>query len=165
MRKHGTILRTFHSNGYMSGLFVLSKYRSKPIHAVTERTEGGSAVVGCITGRHLSRLDRANTRRNIVTRITTCRCTDMRSVLTGTERGKRSPFVFVLSGVRSPRGLNTVVHATGLTNTRKIVVPGEETINLASAITGASTNTLGCAPITGIAGLKRAVSRLGRRNV
>lgn len=156
------MLRTFHSKHAVSGVCILSKYRSKPMEAVMHRTGGRNSLVGFIAGRELSRLSRAKGRRNMVTRTTTCRCSAVSSVLGLTRRENRTPFLVLLSGVRSPRGLNTVVHATGLTNTRKIVVPGEETINLATAITGASTKTLGCAPITGIAGLIGAVRRLGR---
>lgn len=159
------MFRTVGSNHRVSHLFIRHNRRGPTIGELVSVTHRGNTIVGRISSGGLSFVYNKNIRRNITLSTTTRRCSAIRSVLGGTTRGGRGPFVVVYSNMRSARGLNTMVEATSTTNTRNIVVPGHHDTSLGFAINGASTNTLRCIPITEITGLTSAVSRLGRGGV
>lgn len=163
--KHRPMLRLLHSSHSIGGLFVRSKLNKRGLNSVVGLTGSHGVRVRTMPGDGLSALSSGTIRRNIVTTATTFRCTMLSSLFRTTTTGGRSPFFVVLSNIRSPRGLKSILHATSTYNTRKIVVPGHHTINLATAITGTSANTVRRMPIIHIAGLRHAVRRLGRHNI
>ncbi len=161
----GPILRTIHSNHRVSQLLITRNIDNKDIATVVTGYGRHSVLVGRMDPRGLSCCYDNTGRRNITILFTRRRCYAISSVFGGTRDLGRGPFVVIYSRVRSPRGLNTVVHATRTYHIRNVVVPGEHDTSLGTAITGDTYNTLRCVLISHIAGVPGALSLLGRGNI
>lgn len=163
--KQGPMDRTIHDGHPVSGVLITGNRGDNTVIKVLTGTHSGGVPIGRISHAGLSCIDNNTARRNVITFTTTGSCSAISSVLRCTRDENRTPFIIILSRIRSPRGLNTVVEATRYTKIRKVVVPGHEDTNLDCAITGTSTNTVRCVHITEIAGVTIALSRLGRGNI